>query len=125
MKIKKYFLVFAFCVVSVIALLYGVAPQWFSATFLDVQKLDLDFAHILRAVMGLYLALGFFWLYAAFDDRYRNAAILTTVLFGAGLVAGRLVSLVADGRPSPLLMAYVVIELALVPTAIWVFRLPD
>jgi hypothetical protein len=36
-----------------------------------------------------------------------------------------LVSFVADGRPSPLLMAYVVIELALVPMAIWVFRLPD
>jgi len=125
MEIKKYFLILAFCAVSVIALLYGLAPRWFSATFLDVQKLDLNFAHILRAVMGLYLALGCFWLYAAFDPRYRNAAILTAALFAGGLVTGRLLSLVLDGRPSSLLMFYVVIELVLVPIAIWVLRRPD
>lgn len=125
MRIKKYFLIFAFCAVSVIALVYGVSPRWFAATFLDVQELDLDFAHIFRAVMGLYLALGCFWLYAAFDRHYTDAAILTTALFCGGLVAGRLVSLVADGRPAPLLLLYVAMELALVPVAIWVFRRPD
>jgi hypothetical protein len=125
MKLKKYFLIFAFFAVSVIALLYGVSPNWFSRTFLDVQTLDRDVTHILRAVAGLYLALGCFWLYAAFDARFRNAAVLTTALFAGGLVAGRLVSLVLDGRPSPLLMLYAVIELGLVPIAIWVFRRPD
>jgi len=50
---------------------------------------------------------------------------VTTALFSGGLVAGRLVSLVVDGRPSPLLMFYVLIELALVPVAIWVLRRPD
>lgn len=125
MQVKKYFLIFAFCAVSVIALLYGISPRWFAAVFLDVQELDPDFAHILRAVMGLYLALGCFWLYAAFDRRYTNAAVLTSALFAGGLFAGRLVSLVADGRPAPLLMLYVVMEASLVPVAIWVFRLPD
>ena len=125
MNIKKYFLILAFCSVAVIALLYGVAPRWFAATFLGVQKLELDFAHIFRAVMGLYLALGCFWLYAAFDARYRNPAILTTAIFAGGLVAGRLLSLVLDGRPSSLLVFYVVVELTLVPVAIWVFRRPD
>lgn len=125
MLIKKYFLIFAFCAVSVIALLYGVSPRWFAATFLGVQELDLDFAHILRAVMGLYLALGCFWLYAAFDRRYTDPAVLTTAIFSGGLVAGRLVSLVADGSPAPLLWLYVAMELALVPVAIWVFLRPD
>jgi Na+-driven multidrug efflux pump len=60
MKIKKYFLIFAFVAVSIIALLYGVSPQWFARTFLDVPEIALDFAHILRAVMCLYLALGLF-----------------------------------------------------------------
>ncbi len=89
MKIKKYFLIFAFCAVSIIALLYGVSPRWFAVTFLGIPELDIDFAHILRSVMGLYLGFGLFWLFAAFSDRYRNAAVLTTVIFSAGLVVGK------------------------------------
>ena len=58
------------------------------------------------------------------NDQYRNAAVLTCALFAGGLLAGRLVSLLIDGRPSPILLVYVVIELALVPVAIWIFRLP-
>lgn len=81
MKIRKYFLILAFVAVSIIALLYGVSPRWFAQTFLNVPEMPLDFAHILRAVMCLYLALGLFWLFSAFSDRYRNAAVLTTVVF--------------------------------------------
>lgn len=125
MKIKKYFLIFTFFTVLVIALLYGVSPQWFALTFLDVSELDLNLAHILRAVMGLYIALGLFWLYAAFSDKYRNTAVLTTMLFAGGLVTGRIISFFADGQPSALLLIYIVMELSLVPAAYWVFKLPD
>ena len=89
MKIKKYFLMIAFVAVSIIALLYGVSPRWFAQTFLNVPEMPLDFAHIHRAVMCLYLALG---LFSAFSDKYRNAAVLTTVIFAGGLVTGRLIS---------------------------------
>ncbi|NOQ14675.1 MAG: DUF4345 domain-containing protein [Methyloprofundus sp.] len=125
MMIKKYFLIFASSVVAIIALLYGVSPQWFAQTFLDVPVLSLDLAHILRAVMCLYLALGLFWLFAAFSDQYRNTAVLTTMIFSGGLVSGRIISLFADGQPSGILMLYVVMEFALVPTAYWVFKLPE
>ena len=125
MTIKKYFLIFAFVAVSAIGLLYGVSPQWFARTFLNMPAIPLDVAHILRAVMGLYLALGLFWLFSAFSDKYRNAAVLTTMIFAGGLVTGRLVSLFADGQPSPLLVAYIAIELLLIPVAFWVFRLPE
>jgi len=125
MIIKKYFLIFAFTVVAIIALLYGVSPQWFMRTFLDVSESSLDIAHILRAVMGLYLALGLFWLYAAFNESYRNFAVLTTMLFSGGLVSGRILSFFADGFPSGLLLLYVVMEFILVPVAYWVFKLPD
>lgn len=125
MLIKKYFLIFAAVVVSIIALLYGVSPQWFAQTFLDVPEVSLDIAHILRAVMCLYIALGLFWIYAAFNDVYRNIAVLTTTIFAGGLVIGRIISLFTDGQPSGILLLYVVMEFALVPVSFWVFKLAD
>ena len=121
MKIKKFFLILSFVTVSIIALLYGISPGW----FLNLPQLPLDFAHILRAVMGLYLALGMFWLFSAFRDKYRNPAVLTTVFFAGGLVIGRLFSLFADGQPSPILLVCVALELVLVPIGLWVFNLPE
>ncbi|MBT3812757.1 MAG: DUF4345 domain-containing protein [Gammaproteobacteria bacterium] len=126
MLIKKYFLIFSFSVVAVIAFLYGISPQWFAQTFLDVPAtISLDAKHILRAVMGLYLVLGVFWLFAAFSEKYRNFAVLSIVLFAGGLVSGRIISLFIDGQPSGILMLYVAMEFVFVPIAYWVFRLPD
>ena len=126
MLIKKYFLIFSFSVVATIALLYGISPQWFAQTFLDVPAtISLDAKHILRAVMGLYLVLGVFWLFAAFSEKYRNFAVLSIVLFAGGLVSGRIISLFIDGQPSGILMLYVAMEFVFVPIAYWVFRLPE
>lgn len=75
--------------------------------------------------MCLYLALGLFWLFAAFSDKYRNTAVLTIVLFAGGLVSGRIISLFADGQPSGILMLYVAMEFVFVPVSYWVFRLPE
>ena len=68
MQLKKAYLILAFAVVSTIALLYGISPVWFASTFLGMTDLSLNFSHILRAVMCLYLALGCFWLFSAFSD---------------------------------------------------------
>ena len=48
-----------------------------------------------------------------------------TLIFSRGLVGGRLISLLADGLPSPILEIYTIAELALAPLAYWVYRLPD
>ena len=122
---KKSFLILAFAIVSMIALLYGISPAWFAHTFLGVNELSVNFAHILRAVMCLYLGLGLFWLYAAFSDKHRNTAVLTTIIFAGGLVIGRIVSVIADGQPSPILMIYLVLEIMLIPVAYWIFTRPD
>ncbi|MEI8017416.1 MAG: DUF4345 domain-containing protein [Schlesneria sp.] len=124
-SINKSFLIFAFVVVSIIAFLYGISPTWFAETFLNVPAMSVDFAHILRAIMGLYLGLGLFWLFSAFNDKHRNTAVLTTVIFAGGLVTGRLISLLADGWPSPILVVYVALEFLLIPVAVWVFELPE
>ena len=125
MLIKKYFLIFAFTAVAIIALLYGVSPQWFARSLLDTPELSLDLAHILRAVMCLYLAIGLFWLFAAFNQQYTNLAVLSTMLFSGGLVSGRIISLFADGQPSEILILYVMMEFALVPIGYYVYKLPD
>jgi hypothetical protein len=125
MKIKQYFLVFAFVAVLIIALLYGISPQWFAQTFLGLAEIDLNITHIFRAVMCLYISLGLFWLFAAFCEKYRNVAVLTTIIFSGGLVVGRVISLIVDGQPSALLLLYVALELSLVPIAFWVWKRPD
>ena len=125
MRIKKSFLILAFLLVSVIALLYGVSPDWFATTFLGLAEIDVSLAHILRAVMCLYLALGMYWLFSAFSDQHRDGAILTTIIFAGGLVIGRLLSFAADGQAAPILIFYAALELAIVPVAIWVYTRAD
>src|SRR5215475_7733013 len=125
MHIKRWFLILSSFTIFGIGSLYGVSPQWFARTFLGIARLDLDLAHILRATMFLYLGFALFWLCAAFSDKYRNTAVLTVVLFPAGLVIGRILSFFADGQPSLLLLVYLVAELIQAPVAYWVFRLPD
>jgi Domain of unknown function (DUF4345) len=121
MNLKKAFLILAFAMVSIIALLYGIDPRWFARTFLGVDDLSVNFAHILRAVMCLYLALGCFWLFSAFSDAHRDTAILTTILFAGGLVIGRVLSFIIDGQPAPLLILYAALEFMIVPIAWWIY----
>lgn len=125
MRLKMAYLIFATLTVWAIALLYGIDPSWFADTLLGVPDLNLNLAHILRAVMGLYIALGCFWLFAAFNSALRDPAILTTIVFAGGLVAGRLLSFAVDGWPAPLLIIYAGLELAIIPVALWILRLPD
>ena len=123
MNLKKTLLIFSFFTVCVIGLLYGVSPQWFFETFLlDSSGPNIDQSHILRAIMSLYIALGIFWLYCAFSDKYRDAGIIVLAVFCGGLVAGRILSVLVDGEPSPLLSIYIVMELSLIPVCIFLLR---
>lgn len=125
MRLKQWFLVLSALTIFAVGSLYGIRPQWFAATFFGVSELDVDFAHLLRAMMCLYLAFGLFWLFAALNNAYRNLAVLTVMLFPAGLVVGRIVSVLIDGSPAPLLSFYLAVELLQAPLAYWVFRQPD
>jgi len=125
MLIKKYFLVLGFFFISGIAALYGLNPDWFAHTFFGIAQLDINFAHILRAVMCLYVGFGLFWVRAAFVPERQNTALLTMIIFASGLLIGRLLSFLADGKPSLLLQSYAVIEFLLIPIAYWIYRLPE
>jgi len=126
MLLKKGLLILSFFIISAIALLYGVSPAWFFGTFLpDSPPPNIDQSHILRAVMMLYISLGLFWLWSAFSEKYRDAGLLVLCIFCGGLVAGRLLSVVVDGVPSPILLLYIAMELGMVPICIWLLRRGD
>lgn len=125
MNIKKNFLIAAFVMIMGVALFSGVNPPWFARIFLGIAQLDINVTHILRAVMGLYLAMSCFWLYAAFHAQYQSVAVLTVAIFAGGVFLGRILSLALDGPPAPLLIFYIVVELALAPLAYWVFTRDD
>ena len=74
--------------------------------------------------MGLYIALGFFWLFSAFKKPLQNPAIITIMVFTGGLVLGRLLSYFIDGQPQPILLIYIVLEFVLFPIAYWVYKQP-
>lgn len=120
-QIKKTYLILAFAMASAIALLYGIWPAWFATTFLGMSDLPTNIAHILRAIMCLYLALACFWLFSAFSEPNRNSAVLSTIMFSGGLVTGRMLSFIVDGQPASLLVFYAAIEFALVPIGVWVY----
>ena len=124
-SIKKYFLLLSAATIFLVAALYGIAPYWFAAEILGETTPNRNLAHILRAMMFLYFGFGCFWIFAASRAAYRNPALLTVMLFPAGLVIGRILSFFADGQPSPLLLFYLVMELLQVPIAYWAFRLKE
>ena len=75
--------------------------------------------------MCLYIALGIFWLYSAFNADYRNFALLTVLIFAGGLVIGRIISFFIEGQPAPILTLYIIMEFTLVPVTFWIYRLKD
>jgi len=64
--------------------------------------------------MGLYLATIVLWLLGAIrGGPLMRTALISEFVLMSGLAAGRLLSLLVDGWPSPMLMADAVVELVL------------
>lgn len=93
-----------------IALSYGLMPAASMSALYDINVSSVDLSHILRAVMGLYLAMVVFWVTGAFKKSLRLPALWSLTVFMLGLAAGRTLSLLVDGMPHPLLLAYLLLE---------------
>lgn len=93
-----------------IALSYGLMPAASMSALYDINVSSVDLSHILRAVMGLYLAMVIFWVTGAFKKSLRLPALWSLTVFMLGLAAGRTLSLLVDGMPHPLLLAYLLLE---------------
>lgn len=118
----RFYLVFSAIGLVPIALGYGFAPRAVLPMILDIPVETTDLAHVLRAVMGLYLALVALWLLGAWRVAWTRAAIGAEIAFMSGLAAGRLLSLVADGMPSAILVVYLVLEVGMAAWGIGLLR---
>ena len=109
---RKLFLIVTAIGLTPIALSYGAAPFASLPYLFGFGVESLNLTHIFRAVMGLYLALIAFWIADALSPSLTVPALWSLVVFMFGLAAGRVLSLLLDGVPHWLLVAYLVLELA-------------
>jgi hypothetical protein len=95
-----------------VALSYGVDPAVTIPKFMNFTVEGTDQTHIFRALMGLYLGMVTFCIIAAFTPEWQHVAVIWAVFFAYSLALGRILSLIADGMPSPILLFYLAVELA-------------
>jgi len=96
-KYKNLHLLLSAIVVISVSFVYGGNPSVFMPYVFGFDVVAIDLKNILRAVMGLYLAIGGFWVYGIVHQKYWETATLLNILFMGGLAFGRLVSTVFDG----------------------------
>jgi len=97
-----------------IALSYGLDPVHSLPWLLQVHPSGVNLIHLLRSLMGLYLGLVVLWVSGAFrGGALLRTALISEIVFMSGLAAGRLLSLLLDGWPSPVLILYAIAEILL------------
>ena len=110
-KLMRFFLLGAALLIVPIALNYGLFPARSLPMFLTIPELSTDQTHIYRGLMCLYLGVGLFWAVAAFKPAWQRVAVITAIGFAWSIAAGRVLSIIVDGWPSPLLLIYLGIEI--------------
>lgn len=82
-------------------LVYGGHPSLVIPVLLDFKVDALDLKNMLRAVMGIYIGIGVFWLIGSFRSKFWYGATLCNVLFMGGISLGRIMSSLFDGISGP------------------------
>ena len=91
-----------FCAVGLlpIALSYGAKPSVSLDSLFGISVASTNLTHIMRAVMGLYLAMVLLWVLGAFKRSLAGPALVSCAVFMLGLAAGRVLSFILDGCPT-------------------------
>lgn len=84
-------------IVIIAGVVYGGYPTYLMPLILDFQVDALELKNMLRAIMGIYMGIGMFWLMGAYNAKLWYAATLSNVLFMGGISFGRIVSTIFDG----------------------------
>ena len=107
----KLFLLVAGVFLFPVALTYGLDLASILPKFMNVTVEGTDLTHIFRALSCLYLGMVTFCIIAAFTPEWRHVAVIWAVFFAYSLALGRMLSLIVDGMPSPILLFYLAVEL--------------
>ncbi|MEP2059215.1 MAG: DUF4345 domain-containing protein [Maribacter litoralis] len=111
MTIPKHLnLLFSGIIVIIAGIVYGGHPTFVMPKLLGFQVVDLELKNMLRALMGIYIGVGVYWLLGAFKTKFWYGATVCNVLFMGGISFGRLVSTLFDGV-SPLFTPALILEL--------------
>lgn len=110
-KLMRLYLLLVVALIIPIALSYGLQPQSVLPRALDITVSGTDQIHIFRAMMCLYLGSALFWAIAAFTPAWQRTAVIWAIFFALSLAAGRVISLIVDGRASLLLDVYLAVEI--------------
>ena len=119
---NRIFLLFCSVGLVPIALGYGAVPSSSLSFLFGIPVDTVNLTHILRAVMGLYLAMVVLWVWGAFSKVLERPALVSCAVFMLGLAAGRILSFILDGFPHWLLVVYAALEIVLGLAAIHLFR---
>ena len=110
MNKESFFLVFIAIGVFPVSLVYGGNPAVSMPNFYGIEVDTVNLSNILRAVMGLYIALCVFWVIGARYEKLRLPALWSLAIFMTGIASGRALSLILDGMPSTLFIFYLGVE---------------
>jgi hypothetical protein len=111
LKVKNLHLGLSSLTIIGVSLAYGINPNKILPFFFDFKVESVDLNNVFRAIMGLYLGLGIYWIIGVFNPEYwRNATIISTIFMG-GLAFGRIISILLDGIPSSLFSIGTVLEI--------------
>ncbi len=97
-------------IVIIAGIVYGGYPTYIMPQLLGFEVVDLELKNMLRAVMGIYMGVGLFWVIGSFKAKLWYGATVCNVLFMGGISFGRIVSTVFDGI-SPLFTPALFLEL--------------
>jgi hypothetical protein len=119
---NRIFLIFCSAGLVPIALGYGAKPSVTLDAFFGITVDTVNLAHIMRAVLGLYIGMVVLWLWGAFSKPMEGPALVACAVFMLGLAAGRILSFVLDGLPHWLLVIYAVLEIVLGLIAVILYK---
>jgi hypothetical protein len=108
---KKIYIASLSVVLSLMGIVFLAAPATYLGT-LGLQIGDPSALNMIRSFGGFYLGFAALLVFLARRNPVAELAVAAAVLAMAGLLAGRSVSLFADGRPDRSLLASAAVELA-------------
>jgi len=102
---KKLQLIISAVIVICVSFVYGFNPAKILPNVFGFEVESLELINIFRAIMGLYIFLGVFWLIGVWKKELWKSATLSNIVFMGGLAFGRSISIVVDGVSVQFLIA--------------------